>query len=75
MCRDLRNESSVSSEAVVETDGTAEAIAWVHVLDCSEELFGCDFNVFNNLEQTEPNALDYDMDAQFMLSLSFASAF
>jgi hypothetical protein len=65
----------VSLEAVVETDGTAEAIAWVHVMDCSEELFGCDFSVFNSIEQAEANAQDYALDTQSALHLPFASAF
>ena len=75
MCSDLRNESSVSTQTVAEADGMAEAAAWIHVLDCSEELFGCDFSVFNSIEQSESNAQDYDLDAQSMLNLPFASAF
>jgi len=75
MCRDFRNETRVSHQAAAAAADSAEAVAWVHVLDCSEELFGCEFSVFNSLEQTESSVLDYDLDAHFLRGFPFGSAF
>jgi hypothetical protein len=75
MNSDHTNETSIAPLSVAEADGVAEATAWVEAMDCSEELFGCDFNVFNSLEQTETSVLDYDSDASCLCNFPLASAF